>query len=67
MNEELITLMKAAAVNIYVGCAPDMGEHDLDGAVDFVADCLYDKFGGGNDCRNCRSIAREALKPYFGD
>lgn len=60
MLEEL----KRAAVNIYRGCAPDMGEHDLEDAVFFVADRLHDEFGPGN---NYLKIAEEALRPYFSE
>lgn len=54
--------VKNFIVNEYIGCAPDMGEHDLDDAAFFLADRLYDKFGGGP---NYRKIAMETLKPYF--
>lgn len=62
--DAVIATIEAMAVSIYRGCAPDMGDHDLDGAVDFVADSLYDRFGSGFDYR---AIAKEALQPYFGE
>jgi hypothetical protein len=62
--DEVLHDIASFAVSVYRGCAPDMGEHDLDAAVDFVADNLHDRFGSGFDYR---AIAKEALQPYFGE
>lgn len=47
---------------IYLSVVHDLGEHDLDTAVDVVGDMMFDLYGR-DDNRN--SVIREALRDYF--
>lgn len=63
-KQQLITEAQA----IYEGCAPDMGEFDLEMAADFVAGHMYDDdFVAGREPieGGYYQIALEALKDYF--
>lgn len=55
-------LIEDRVIEIYHAIAYDMGEHDLDEALDTVCDRLYDELGPD---RSRREVVRAVLAPYF--